>query len=125
MRANAIASITCIPMRLPFHHWSEPPLFAGRPRDKLDSALVRVETEDGTVAWGESYCVEPRALQAIFETLIAPLACGKLADDPLLLPSMQRMLHNLGRSGPVVHALAGLDIALWDLRAKRAGLPLY
>lgn len=125
MSANAIASITCIPMRLPFHHWSEPPLFAGRPRDKLDSALVRVETEDGTVAWGESYCVEPRALQAIFETLIAPLACGKLADDPLLLPSMQRMLHNLGRSGPVVHALAGLDIALWDLRAKRAGLPLY
>jgi L-alanine-DL-glutamate epimerase-like enolase superfamily enzyme len=38
---------------------------------------------------------------------------------------MQRTLHNLGRSGPVVHALAGLDIALWDLRAKRAGVPLY
>jgi len=125
MSANAIASITCIPMRLPFHHWSEPPLFAGRPRDKLDSALVRVETHDGTVAWGESYCVEPRALQAIFETLIAPLACGRQADDPALLPSMQRTLHNLGRSGPVVHALAGLDIALWDLRAKRAGVPLY
>ena len=125
MPANTIASLTCTPMRLPFHHWSQPPLFAGRPRDKLDSALVRVETEDGTVAWGESYCVEPRALQAIFETLVAPLACGRQADDPALLPSMQRMLHNLGRSGPVVHALAGLDIALWDLRAKRAGVPLY
>ncbi|MFZ4285344.1 mandelate racemase/muconate lactonizing enzyme family protein [Variovorax sp. HJSM1_2] len=125
MSANTIASVTCIPMRLPFHHWSKPPLFAGRPRDKLDSALVRVQTEDGTVAWGESYCVEPRALQAIFETLIAPLACGKNADDPSLLPSMQRVLHNLGRSGPVVHALAGLDIALWDLLAKREKLPLY
>lgn len=125
MSANTISSVTCIPMRLPFHHWSEPPLFAGRPRSKLDSALVRLETEDGTVAWGESYCVEPRALQAIFETLIAPLANGKQADDDALLPSMRRVLHNLGRSGPVPHALAGLDIALWDLRAKRAGVPLY
>lgn len=125
MAANTLVSVTCIPMRLPFHHWNPPPLFAGRPRDKLDSALVRVQTEDGTVAWGESYCVEPRALSAIFETLIAPLACGKDGDDASLLPGMQRILHNLGRSGPVVHALAGLDIALWDLRAKRAGVPLY
>ncbi|OWT81097.1 MULTISPECIES: mandelate racemase/muconate lactonizing enzyme family protein [unclassified Achromobacter] len=125
MPANTIVSVTCIPMRLPFHHWSPPPLFAGRPRDKLDSALVRVQTEDGTVAWGESYCVEPRALKAIFETLIEPLARGKDGEDAMLLPTMQRVLHNLGRSGPVVHALAGLDIAIWDLRAKRAGVPLY
>lgn len=124
MSANTIVSVTCIPMRLPFHHWSKPPLFAGRPRDRLDSALVRLQTQDGTVAWGESYCVEPRALTAIFETLIAPLACGKPADDATLLPTMQRVLHNLGRSGPVVHALAGLDIALWDLRAKRENVPL-
>lgn len=125
MPANTIASVTCIPLRLPFHHWSPSPLFAGRPRDKLDSALVRVQTEDGAVAWGESYCVEPRALVAVFESLIAPLACGRDAGDDTLLPGMQRMLHNLGRSGPVVHALAGLDIALWDLRAKRAGVPLH
>lgn len=125
MSANTIVSVRCIPMRLPFHHWSRPPLFAGRPRDKLDSALVRLQTEDGTVAWGESYCVEPRALQAVFETLIAPLACGRQADDETLLPGMERMLHNLGRSGPVLHALAGLDIALWDLRAKRERLPLH
>lgn len=125
MNHDIIRSVDCIPMRLPFHHWTDPPLFAGRPRTTLDSALVRVETQDGLVAWGESYCVEPRALKAIFDTLVAPLAVGKPASDPVLLPAMQRTLHNLGRSGPVVHALAGLDIALWDLRAKRAGVPLY
>lgn len=125
MSANSISSVTCIPMRLPFHHWSPPPLFAGKPRDKLDSALVRVETEDGTVAWGESYCVEPTALKAIFESLVAPLACGRSGDDAALMPHMQRVLHNLGRSGPVLHAIAGLDIALWDLKAKREGVPLY
>jgi L-alanine-DL-glutamate epimerase-like enolase superfamily enzyme len=125
MNHDIIRSVACIPMRLPFHHWTDPPLFAGRPRTTLDSALVRLETQDGLVAWGESYCVEPRALEAIFKTLIAPLAEGRSALDPSLLPAMQRTLHNLGRSGPVVHALAGLDIALWDLRAKRAGVPLY
>ncbi|NYT77725.1 mandelate racemase/muconate lactonizing enzyme family protein [Alcaligenaceae bacterium] len=125
MTANAIISVECIPMRLPFHHWSPPPLFAGKPRNKLDSALVRVKTRDGTVAWGESYCVEPRALAAVFEKLIEPLARDREASDAELLPSMQRALHNLGRSGPVIHALAGLDIALWDLKAKRAGVPLY
>jgi len=125
MTANTIVSVRCIPMRLPFHHWNPPPLFAGRPRNKLDSALVRVDTADGTVAWGESYCVEPRALAAVFETLVEPLARGKDGGSDDLLPAMQRTLHNLGRSGPVVHALAGLDIALWDLRAKRAGVPLH
>lgn len=124
MSANTITSISCLPMRLPFHHWSPPPQFAGRPRTTLDSALVRVQTQDGTEAWGESYCIEPRALQAVFETLVAPLACGREADDERLLPGLQRTLHNLGRSGPVLHALAGLDIALWDLRARRAGVPL-
>lgn len=124
MSANTITAVTCLPMRLPFHHWAPPPRFAGRPRTTLDSALVRVQTQDGCVAWGESYCIEPRALQAVFETLVVPLVVGRQADDDSLLPGVQRTLHNLGRSGPVLHALAGLDIALWDLRARRAGVPL-
>jgi L-alanine-DL-glutamate epimerase-like enolase superfamily enzyme len=125
MAANKIVSVRCIPMRLPFHHWTNPPLFAGRPRDRLDSALVRVETADGAIGWGESYCVEPRAIVAVFETLVEPLAQGKDAGDDTLLPLIQRTLHNLGRSGPVVHAIAGLDIALWDLRGKREGVPVH
>lgn len=125
MKDTTIIAVRCIPMRLPFHHWTNPPLFAGRPRDKLDSALVRVETAGGAVGWGESYCVEPRALVAVFETLIAPLACGKQADDDTLVPLLQRTLHNLGRSGPVPHAISGLDIALWDLKGKHAGVPLH
>lgn len=125
MAAATIRSITCIPMRLPFHHWTAAPLFAGRPRDKLDSALVRLEISDGTVGWGESYCVEPTALKAIFDTLIAPLTVGKSCEDDTLVPVIRRTLHNLGRSGPVLHAIAGLDIALWDIKAKLQGVPLY
>ncbi len=125
MNPNQIVSVDCIPMRLPFHHWSSPPLFAGKVRNKIDSALVRVETRDGTVAWGESYCAEPAALIAVFDSLISPLAREKDAGDPDLMTQLERTLQNLGRSGPVIHALAGLDIALWDLRAKREKVPLY
>ncbi len=125
MNPNQIVSVDCIPMRLPFHHWSSPPLFAGKVRNKIDSALVRVETSDGTVAWGESYCAEPAALIAVFDSLISPLAREKDAGDPDLMTQLERTLQNLGRSGPVIHALAGLDIALWDLRAKREKVPLY
>ncbi|RZT98306.1 L-alanine-DL-glutamate epimerase-like enolase superfamily enzyme [Advenella incenata] len=125
MNPNHIVSVDCIPLRLPFHHWSPPPLFAGKPRNKIDSALVRLVTKDGVVAWGESYCAEPDALMAVFEALISPLVQGKDASAPELLTNLQRTLHNLGRSGPIVHALAGLDIALWDLRAKREKVPLY
>ena len=37
----------------------------------------------------------------------------------------ERALHNLGRSGPVIYALAGLDLALWDLRGKLEGVPVH
>lgn len=112
-------------MRLPFHHWTESPLFAGRPRNKLDSALIRIGTDSGLVGWGESYCVDGNAMVAIVNNFIAPLAKGKEIDDAGLIPLLQRTLHNLGRSGPVVHAIAGLDIGLWDLRGKAEGVPVY
>jgi L-alanine-DL-glutamate epimerase-like enolase superfamily enzyme len=39
-----------------------------------------------------------------------------------MLPRIERLLHGLGRAGPVMHALNGLDIALWDIRGKLAGV---
>lgn len=125
MSSFSVVAVDCIPMRLPFHHWAPAPLFAGKPRTTLDSALVRVETSCGLVGWGESYCVDVVALCSIFTNLVTPLALGKDASDENLILSIQRPLHNLGRSGPVAHAIAGLDIALWDLRGKAEGVPVY
>jgi L-alanine-DL-glutamate epimerase-like enolase superfamily enzyme len=38
---------------------------------------------------------------------------------------LQRKVHLLGRSGPVMYALSGIDIALWDIAGKAAGQPVY
>ena len=123
--SSTIRSVECLQLRLPFDHGAPAPLFAGRPRTTLDSGLVRVELDNGLVGWGESYGAELDALSALFRGRIAPLAIGRDAMDATLMASLERTLHNMGRSGPVLHALSGVDIALWDLKAKMAGLPLH
>ncbi len=120
-----IRSITPIALDLPFEVGGPKSQFAGRPR-QMAMLLVRVETEDGIVGWGEAfgYAVWPVTRTAI-ETLIAPMAVGKNEDDiDALMGDLQRKLHIVGRTGPVVYAMSGLDIALWDIAGKKAGKSL-
>ncbi len=120
-----IKSITPIALNLPFEVNGPKPLFAGKPRN-MEILLVRVETDSGIVGWGEAFgfAVWP-ATRAAIDTLIAPLAIGRDERDmPALLADVQRKLHLLGRTGPVMFAISGLDIALWDIAGKAAGKSL-
>lgn len=121
----SIRSITPIALDLPFEVGGPKSQFAGRPR-QMAMLLVRVETEDGLVGWGEAfgYAVWPVTRTAI-EKLISPMAVGKNEDDIAgVMDDLQRKLHIVGRTGPVVYAMSGLDIALWDIAGKKAGKPL-
>jgi D-galactarolactone cycloisomerase len=120
-----IKSITPIALNLPFEIGGPKPLFAGKPRN-MEILLVRVETDSGIVGWGEAFgfAVWPSTRVAL-ETLIAPLATGRDERDiPAVMGDLQRKFHLLGRSGPVMYAMSGLDIALWDIAGKAAGKPL-
>ncbi|WP_158816896.1 mandelate racemase/muconate lactonizing enzyme family protein [Methylocapsa sp. S129] len=109
--------------------------FTGVRRTQIDSASatdmamlqVRLTTRDGLVGWGEAFghgCCP--ATRSAIETLVAPALIGEDARDVNALSQrLQRRFHLFGRSGPVRYALAGIDIALWDLAGKEAGLPLY
>jgi L-alanine-DL-glutamate epimerase-like enolase superfamily enzyme len=103
------------------------PMLGGRPRTSIDMLLVRVETDAGLTGWGEAFGhrVFP-ATRAVLDTLLGPMCVGR---DPgqitAIHDDLERVLHGLGRNGPVLYALSGLDIALWDLAGKAAGLPLY
>jgi L-alanine-DL-glutamate epimerase-like enolase superfamily enzyme len=103
------------------------PMQGGRPRTSIDMLLVRVDTDAGITGWGEAFGhrIFP-ATRAALDTLLGPMCVGRDATQIAALnEDLQRALHGVGRNGPTVYALSGIDIALWDIAGKAAGLPLY
>src|SRR5215470_13520942 len=125
MAAVTIERIEAIALRIPMDHWAPPPLFAGRPRTTIDTLLVRVTTNRDVVGWGEAYSGGWQATVAALDHWVSPLALGQDATDAGLTSRLERMLHNLGRAGPTIHAISALDIALWDLRGKLEGVAVH
>jgi L-alanine-DL-glutamate epimerase-like enolase superfamily enzyme len=120
-----IASIDVVALRLPLDIWAPPPLFGGKPRTHVDMQLVRVMTSTGIVGWGEAFGSSGSTIGAALDNWIRHLAIGQDAMDADLTARLERLLHGLGRSGPVIHALSALDIALWDIRGKHEGVPVF
>ena len=103
------------------------PMQGGQARTSIDVLLVRVDTDAGVTGWGEAFGHRViHATRAAVDTLVAPLCLGR---DPreigALHDHLQRMLHGVGRGGPALYAISGIDIALWDIAGKLAGQPLY
>ena len=121
-----IAKIDAIPLKIPFSIGPLTPKSGGQPWLAQEIVLVRVETDDGLVGWGEAFSYScQRAVVAAIEDMIAPLAVGRDASDiPILMRELQQVVHLFGRYGIVMFAFSGLDIALWDLAAKAKGVPL-
>lgn len=100
---------------------------AGKDWNTLDALLVRVETEDGLVGWGEAFGHGAiPATRAALDGLVGPLLLGRdAADIAGTMRAAHQAVHLYGRGGPMTYALSGIDIALWDLLGKRAGQPLH
>ncbi len=123
---STIESIEAIPLAVPFSHAGPPTGFGGSIWTKANYLLVKVTTSDGLTGWGESfgYNVIP-ATRAALEQIVKPLAIGEPSENIAdLMSRLERPLHLFGRSGPVQYALSGLDIALWDIAGKRAGMSI-
>ncbi|WP_077033492.1 mandelate racemase/muconate lactonizing enzyme family protein [Pelomonas sp. KK5] len=90
--------------------------------------LIRIDCEDGTVGWGETYgIVAAGAVRELVDDVIAPWLRGR---DPLDVQRIWESLYNMMRvrgytTGFWLDALAGVDIALWDLCGKRLGQPVH
>ena len=90
--------------------------------------LVEIQTDEGITGWGE--CFGPGnvaiANKGIVEKVIQPMILG---DDPLDRDVIWHKVYNLlrdhGQKGMSMQALSGVDIALWDVVGKVAGLPLH
>jgi L-alanine-DL-glutamate epimerase-like enolase superfamily enzyme len=89
--------------------------------------LVRLESDDGAVGWGEACTLWPEASLATAE-LVRGLADLVIGSDPAEVGETWERLRShtwwYGDGGLACFAIAALDIALWDLRGKALGLPL-
>jgi L-rhamnonate dehydratase len=98
-----------------------------------DTALIRIETDEGIVGWGEvDSC--PTVVKAVIDAPLSHQICNGLANilagrDPLRIDDcMQAMdagANYYARIGVGAHAMAGVNIALWDIAGKAAGKPVY
>jgi L-alanine-DL-glutamate epimerase-like enolase superfamily enzyme len=89
---------------------------------------LRVHDADGAEGVGYSYTVGRNggAIADILRREVQALVEGREADDTeAIWQHVWWALHYGGRGGPTVLALSALDIALWDLKARRAALPLW
>ena len=122
-----ITAVDTLLLRLPYRHSGPPTGFGGKVWTTLDTLLVRVDTDEGISGWGEAFGYNVNeGTKAVIDTLIAPLCLGREATGIAeLAADLQKKLHFFGRGGPVIYGLAGIDIALWDIAGKRAGLPLH
>jgi len=122
-----IAKIDSILVKVPFSFGAAPGGPPARTGATNNILLVKVETDTGLTGWGEAFCYGcTDAVRAALHSMIAPLAIGRDAGDIVRLSrDLQQGLHLFGRYGITIFALSGLDIALWDIAGKAAGLPLH
>lgn len=105
----------------------EPAVFSAREVVQRDHAIVRLETDTGTTGIGYTlgYDGSELIVDAV-EKLLAPYLTG---EDPFHTTRLWREMFEgtvqVGRKGILLRAISIVDIALWDIKSKDAGQPLY
>lgn len=122
-----IANITAYPVSFPIPEKFGVTLGIGR-AIKRDAVLVKVETSDGIVGWGEAHAGRaPGAVAQLANTTLKTLVTGMDAHDVVgvwdKIYKMQLASHGMGAACAI--AMSGIDMALWDIRGKAAGWPVY
>jgi len=95
---------------------------------KRDAVMVKITTEDGISGWGEAHHGRAHtAVARLIETTLRQLLLGQDALDTTGLWARmykyQLASHGMGAGASL--AMSGIDMALWDIRGKAAGWPLY
>lgn len=98
------------------------------------AVVVRVEDGEGGTGWGEVFCNWPTVgaehRGRLVNEVLAPMVAGQVFDHPqdvaLHLERASRVLViQCDEPGPFAQCMAGIDVAVWDLAARRAGVPLW
>ncbi|MCI0391630.1 MAG: mandelate racemase/muconate lactonizing enzyme family protein [Acidobacteria bacterium] len=94
----------------------------------IDTVIIKLTTDEGLVGYGEAKApVAPQATKQVIDLLLKDVVLG--ADPREVTVLWERMYAGMRvrghRAGFYLEAMSGVDIALWDLCGKAAGLPIY
>ena len=91
-----------------------------------DYPFVWVRTDEGVTGIGECFRRQPGVVKVLVEELLGPAIVGKDAlDTGLRFRDMMGAGSAVEMGGAVFCAIAGLDIALWDIKGKAFGVPIH
>jgi D-galactarolactone cycloisomerase len=98
---------------------------------RMETALVRVRLENGEEGWGEAQApVAPEVACAIVERILRPAIAGEEFEaTPSAIAALWDRMYSTMRvrgqtGGFMLDAISGVDLALWDLAGKHAGVPV-
>ena len=117
-----ITAVRAIPLNVPFEFNS-----AGiKKPSNLAICHVEIETDEGITGYGLSAITEEHPVASTINDILASDLIGQ---DPLNTERLwDRMYWNVcprGQTGYAMHAISALDIALWDIKGKALGLPVW
>src|SRR5262245_26785899 len=117
-----IARVTATPLNVPLRV----ALVGLDHKTSLSCCLVEVETHNGLTGHGFTAITEEEVIAAIVNQVAGPAIHG---DDPLAHERIWEKLYwtlmPRGQTGYAAHALAAIDVALWDIKGKALGQPVW
>lgn len=87
--------------------------------------FIRIETNAGIVGWGDIKGVDPRVSKVLVESLFELLDGENPTRIEHLWQKVFRSHRNIRGGALMIHTLAGIDMALWDIAGKLWGVPVY
>ncbi len=125
-----IAALECRVFRAPIE---QPVANAFGAMGNRPATFLRVAASDGAWGWGEVFCNFPqvgaehraRLADSIFLPLLRGQSCDPATVRALLERRTRQMAIQCGEPGPFAQVAGAIDQALWDMAARRAGVPLW
>jgi L-talarate/galactarate dehydratase len=125
-----LTRLTTDHLRIPLPKSARVPLTDPKPvaPDAVDLILVHLETDAGVAGLGFTYLTGPgaAAVRSLIDTEMSALVVGEdPRDTDRLFAKTEGHFRGVGFAGLAARAYSAIDVALWDVKAKAAGVPLF